>query len=149
VNQHEAKNLIGYISAGLDNRAISDVTAKIWSDLMPDIRVEDALAAVQAHILRPAPRPYLDVALIIEGVRRITRQTPEAIEADVRSARARGLVGPEHSLRDPLPPAVAARLRDARAEFAREAAEIERKALAGADGVPVDVTGIGRQVPRE
>jgi hypothetical protein len=145
---NEAEDLLTYISVGFDNRAISKSAAAIWADLMPDVDVKDAMAAVKAHFLSPAPRRYLDVAAILDGVRVITRQTPEAIEADVRSAKARGLIDGSWPRSTPLPPDVARRLALARHAEIAERAEIEARYAALEPGPPIEPGEIGRDVPR-
>ena len=52
---------------------------------------------------------------LIDLWKRSRRLLPREIAADVRSARARGLVPRDWPERDPLPPEVAERLREARA----------------------------------
>lgn len=52
---------------------------------------------------------------LIDAWKRSKRLLPQQIATDVRSARARGIIGREWSERDPLPPEAAEKLRNARA----------------------------------
>lgn len=52
---------------------------------------------------------------LIDAWKRSHRLLPQQIADDVRSARARGIIGREWSEREPLPPEAAEKLRNARA----------------------------------
>lgn len=150
MNLNDTRQLLAYISAGFDNRNVSEATAVIWADMLRDVRLTDAQQAVKAHFLRPAPRPYLDIAALLEGVRQITRANSGDVEADVRSAKARGLIGAEWPKRKPLPDSVQERLTAARQAFREWSAGIEARTelpapQTGAQPIPLD--GIGKTIP--
>ena len=42
MNRPEVRRLLGYISAGFDNRALSDATAEVWSEELPDVSFDVA-----------------------------------------------------------------------------------------------------------
>ena len=145
MNEPEVRRLLGYISAGYDNRQLSAATATVWTEELGDVEFEVAKQAVRNHFRKPSPRAYLSLDVLLEQVRVDTRQTPSAIEEDVRSAKARGFVEPSWPARQPLPRPVAARLAAARLDFALAAEAIE----AGVVERPraLDVGTIGRDVP--
>lgn len=146
MNLEESKELIGFISAGVDNRALSIATATIWTDLLRDVTLEDAKAAVRVHVANPQVE-YLDVKEILRLVRVGTRQTSEAIEADVRSAKARGMIEDSWPRDRPLPVTVATRLARAREQFAAASAAIESGHIE--NPVPFSIEQLGKDVPRE
>lgn len=78
---------------------------------------------------------------LIEAWERKHRRLPHQIRADVRSARARGLVGREHRDSEPLPDHVAAALLGLRAKEASDVPAVE----AGPMRSPL-VLEVGRRV---
>lgn len=148
MNRPEVRRLLGYISAGFDNRALSDATAEVWSEELPDVTFDVAKEAVRRHFRKPTPRPYLSLDVLMDEIRVLTRQTTTAIEEDVRSAKARGLLDASWPARDPLPAEIAARLAEARQAFAREAAAIESAVIAQPRSLG-DLNRIGKQVGDE
>lgn len=145
MNEPEVRRLLGYISAGFDNRQLSTATVDVWTVELADVHADDALQAVRNHFRKPAPRDYLSLDVLLEQIRVDTRQTPTAIEEDVRSAKARGLIDASWPARQALPRDVAGRLARARAEFAETAAAIEAGVVAGPR--MLDVGTVGRKVP--
>jgi hypothetical protein len=145
VNEPEVRRLLGYISAGYDNRQLSAATATVWAEELPDVEFEVAKQAVRNHFRKPSPRAYLSLDVLLEQIRVDTRQTPSAIEEDVRSAKARGFIDGSWPARQALPRPVAARLAAARMEFAIAAEAIE----AGVVQTPraLTVGTVGREVP--
>jgi hypothetical protein len=145
VNEPEVRRLLGYISAGYDNRQLSAATATVWTEELGDVDYDTAKQAVRNHFRKPSPREYLSLDVLLEQIRVDTRRTPTAIEEDVRSAKARGLIEASWPRREPLPREVAELLARARAEFAETAAAIE----AGVVATPraLDVGTVGRKVP--
>jgi hypothetical protein len=146
VNKPEVARLIGYISAGFDNRKLSEATVDVWAEELAEMHADDALQAVRNHFRKPSPRDYLSLDVLLEQIRIDTRQTPTAIEEDVRSAKARGLIEASWPKRDPLPRPVAEQLARARAEFAETAAAIE----AGVIDAPraLTVGAVGQPMPQ-
>ncbi len=49
MNRPEVRRLLGYISAGFDNRTLSDATAEVWSEELPDVSFDVAKEAVRRH----------------------------------------------------------------------------------------------------
>lgn len=145
MNEPEVRRLLGYISAGYDNRQLSAATATVWTEELGDVDYDTAKQAVRNHFRKPSPREYLSLDVLLEQIRVDTRQTPTAIEEDVRSAKARGFIEASWPARQALPRPVAARLAQARMEFAIAAEAIE----AGVVETPraLDVGSVGRKVP--
>lgn len=112
---------------------------------LADTDFDIAWQAVRNRSRKPAPREYLALDVLLEHIRVDTRRTPTAIEEDVRSAKARGLIEASWPKRDPLPRPVAEQLARARADFAETAAAIE----AGVIDAPraLTVGTVGRKVP--
>lgn len=145
MNEPEARRLLAYISAGFDNRTLSEATAQVWAEELGGVPFEVAKQSVRNHFHKPRPRDYLSLDVLMDQIKVDTRQTRQAVEEDVRSAKARGLLGQSWPAHDPLPFDVAANLADARALFGAQMAEYE--ALGTGDGKPIDVGHVGRVVP--
>ena len=145
MNEPEVRRLLGYISAGYDNRQLSAATATVWTEELGDVDYDTAKQAVRNHFRKPSPREYLSLDVLLEQIRVDTRQTPTAIEEDVRSAKARGLIEASWPKREPLPREVAERLARARAEFAATAAAIESGVVVSPRAIEVGL--VGRKVP--
>ena len=99
--------------ASFDNRKVDEARSAAWHSVLRDVDFEDAKQVVLRHFA--APNDYLTVSHVIEGVLRMHRRLPKQIEADVRAARARGIVDTDWSETVPLDSAAAARLAAARA----------------------------------
>ena len=111
--------------SNFDNRRLDTAVARDWKVLLDRElhgrgTVEDAMEVVLDHFSKPNP-PYFTVGLLVDGMRSRLRLTPKAILDDVRSAKARGLVGRDWAERDPLPNEIAVRLFDARQHDREEA----------------------------
>lgn len=141
MNKSEVARLIGYISAGFDNRKLSEATVDVWTAELADVAADDALQAVRTHFRKPSPRDYLSLDVLLEEIRVNTRQTPTAIEEDVRSAKARGFIDPSWPARQALPRPVAARLAAARLEFALAAEAIEAGVITDPKAIEVGLVG--------
>ena len=148
MNKPEVRRLLGYISAGFDNRALSDATAEVWSEELPDVSFDVAKEAVRRHFRKPTPRPYLSLDVLMDEIRVLTRQTTTAIEEDVRSAKARGLLDASWPAREPLPASVAERLAEARQAFARQAAAIESRVIENPRSLG-ELGQLGKDMPRD
>lgn len=93
------------LAAGFDNRKVDLVTTEAWS-AVPELVAADyeaAKAVVIAHQTGPKHHEYLTVGHIVDGLRVAGRNSTAEIAADVRSAKARGLVGREWSESERLP----------------------------------------------
>lgn len=102
------------IAGAFDNRNVQPATVEAWA-LIPAIQHmdhRDALDAVIAHQTGEKKGEYLTVGHVVDYVAKTTRSVD--IEADVRSAKARGLIDKSWPKNNPLPPDVANKLRDLR-----------------------------------
>jgi hypothetical protein len=147
MNEPETRRLLGYISAGYDNRALSEATAQVWAEELGHVDFQTAKEAVRSHFRKPKPREYLSLDVLLDQIKINTRQTSQAIEEDVRSAKARGLIGSEWSNREPLPHDVAVKLFEARQGFVRSVQEIESRVIA--EPAVFAIGEVGKKVPRE
>ena len=112
------------IASGFDRFVTVDrVTTEAWFLVLGDVDYADAQRVVIEHYTGPKAKEPLAVRHILEGVRVASRSTPEAIETDVRAAKARGLLEPSYPAREPLPADVKALLFAAR-ERDRETARV-------------------------
>lgn len=145
MNEPEVRRLLSLISGGYDNRTLTAITAEVWLMELADTDFDIAWQAVRNHFRKPSPRDYLSLDVLLEQIRVDTRQTPAAIEEDVRSAKARGLIEASWPKREPLPREVAERLARARADFAATAAAIESGVVVSPRAI--DVGLVGRKVP--
>ena len=122
----EVGKLLAIIKS-FDNRKLDESTAMAWKMMLdrevPDATPEQAIEVVMSWF--STANPYFEVRHLVDGLKRELRLTAKAIADDVRSARARGLIG-DYDPRVPLPADVAARLAAARANDREVApAEIE------------------------
>jgi hypothetical protein len=141
VNKKEVAELLVIIS-GLDRFQAADrIVVEAWS-LLPDIRrasFTDAQQAVIDHFT--SGNKNLSAGDLNALMRRVNRNTAEDIAADVRSARARGLVSKDWNERDPIPDDVRARLTELREESRRLAPDLYELEAGGY----VDIGEVGRR----
>lgn len=122
----DAANLLKLLSA-TDGRASSKETATAWAFALDDISYADALQALRAHQRGEHRHEFFShnhIRDFIEGRdrsdRRARRLDPDQVEADVRSAKLRGLLPADWPRGQALTPEVTERLAAARtAEVAR------------------------------
>lgn len=112
------------IASGFDRRQVDQVTVESWwlVEAIREADYEDAVAAVVSHF-STQPKEYLTVAHVVAATQVSSRQTKELIAADVRSARARGLIEHNHPETEPVSDEIRARLaaiRDHDRQVARE-----------------------------
>jgi hypothetical protein len=111
------------IASGFDKRQVDSVTVEAWA-LVPGVRdadYDDAVAAVIAHVTGPERKEYLTVGHVVAATQQSSRQTKELIAADVRSAKARRMIGSDWPENRPVTSEVRHRLavvRDAARENA-------------------------------
>lgn len=135
------------IASGFDRRDVDDVTIEAWA-LVPEFIAADynaAVAAVVAHQTGPKRTEYLTIGHIVDALRVDGRSTLAAVEADVRSAKARGLIDSSWPARQPLPDDVRDGLMTLR-EHERRAADAWL-ALDGLPNNPIDIPTVGRAIP--
>lgn len=110
MNRVDAAKLLT-VAAGFDRRQVTEVTATAWAAALTGYQYGECEAAIIAHHRDPATRAaYLTVGHVLDRVEAANRAKTADVEADVRSAKARGLVDRDWPRRDPLPPAIAAKL---------------------------------------
>lgn len=125
MNKKEIAQLLT-IASGFDRRQVDPVTVESWY-LVSAIReadYEDSLAALLAHVASQT-KEYFTVAHVVAATQMSSRQTKELIAADVRSARARGLVPADWLETEPVPDEVRIRLTAIRDHDRQMAREIE------------------------
>lgn len=123
MNRTDAAKLLT-VAAGFDRRQVTEVTATAWAAALHGYDYSECEKAIIAHHRDPATRgQYLTVGHVLDRVESWGRNRTGDIEADVRSAKARGMVSSDWPDRDPLPESVAERLAAARM---RERQEAER-----------------------
>lgn len=103
------------IAGGFDRFiTVDQITTTAWHTLLADTDMEAAQAAVLDFYRHWDGKGQLTVAHILDTVKQATRQSANQIAADVRAARARGLIDYDHHQSVPLPPDVAKALAEAR-----------------------------------
>lgn len=135
------------IASGFDRRDVDDVTIEAWA-LVPEFIAADynaAVAAVVAHQTGPKRTEYLTIGHIVDALRVDGRSTLAAVEADVRSAKARGLIDSSWPARQQLEPDVRETLTMMRDRERNAAAAW--LALDGTVDNPIDVSTVGKRVP--
>lgn len=132
-------------ASGLDRFVQVDrVTTDAWFRVLADLDVTHVQAeqACINHYTGPdASRPFT-VAHVVALVTVDNRTARLAVEADVRSAKARGLVAKSWPPRELLPERVREALFNLR--YFERVAAAERFALDQGPGTPVDVGAVGR-----
>lgn len=128
MNDLEAAKLLT-IAAGFDRRQVTEMTARAWAAALSDQSYVDCERAVIDHYRDADTRhDYLSVGHVLDRVERAQRATRKQIEDDVRSAKARGLIGRDWPKSERLPADVAQKLAEARAE---DAAVSKQLSIAG------------------
>lgn len=133
------------LASGFDRRVVDPVTVEAWA-LVPEIVAADyeaAKAAVVAHQTGPKAGEYLTVNHIVAALNADARRSDSEIEADVRSAKARGLIESSWPNRQPLPADVKHGLQSMRELDRRNAAAFSE--LDALEGRPIDVGDVGRR----
>lgn len=103
------------IASGFDRFVTVDrVTTEAWHLALSNVSYAEAQEVVVAHFTGPRAKEQFSVRHVLEAVESRLRMTDDAIEADVRSAKARGLIDRDWPKREPLPADVAALLSVAR-----------------------------------
>lgn len=112
------------VAAGFDNRHADDLQTAAWHELLGGYTYTQCHAALIGHYRDPDTRhKYLTAAHILDRLEIAERGKTYDIEADVRSAKARGLIDDSWPRREPLPPDVAALLKIARQNDTKAALE--------------------------
>lgn len=122
------------VAAGFDLRRVDDLTVTAWMEVLGGYDYETVRQAVVDHHRDPVTRhDYLTVGHVLDRVERAVRARSADVEADVRSAKARGLVDRSWPRAEPLPVDVAEKLRAAR-EAAREEVALHANVLSQIEG---------------
>jgi hypothetical protein len=150
MKESEVGKLLTFAS-GFDRRQVDHGTVYAWGKVLNalgDVSYQAAEDAIVAHHMGPNKGAYLNVGHIVDGLRASGRQNLDQIEGDVRSAKARGLVGVDWSVRDALPADVAEKLARAREHERNQAQGIIEAAEYMPNPTPLgDLSGgIGRVV---
>ncbi|WP_104128026.1 hypothetical protein [Cryobacterium sp. Y57] len=133
------------IASGFDRFIVVDrVTTEAWFMALEQVNYDEAMAATVGHFTGPIAKEVFSVRHILNTVADGGRNSASAIEADVRSAKARGLIEKSWPSRNLLPPDIRDALFTLR-EFERRQAT-DRLALDQGDGVPADVGTVGRML---
>lgn len=114
MNKIEAAELLAVAGAFDRFIRVDDITATAWAYALADVPADLGKRAVLAHYTGPDAHKQLMPADIIKAVEREARLTKPQVEADVRSAKARGLIGSEWPGGKVLPEEVRVRLAAAR-----------------------------------
>lgn len=134
------------IIRSFDNRKLDESTAVSWKLMLdrevPEARLQDATEVVLDWF--STANPYFEVRHLVDGLKKRMRVSKFNIETDVRSAKARGLIGKDWPRDKVLPWEVRDRLASVRAAEREAAPELE--ATTDRTTLALDV---GRRVPRE
>jgi hypothetical protein len=135
------------LASGLDRFVtVNAVTTDAWLRALQgvDVTPEQAEQACVDHYTGPDAGRQFTVAHVVALATADSRNTTAAIEADVRSAKARGLIERSWPARNRLPADVRDALFTLR-EYERRRAG-ERLALDEGGGTPADVGNVGRSL---
>ena len=114
MNKVEAAKLL-LLASGFDRwMRADDLTATVWEKALRDVPYPLAEDAVVAHYSGDNAHKQLMPADIIKATEHAARLTRPQVEADVRSAKARGLIEQSWPVGELLPELVRERLRVAR-----------------------------------
>ena len=143
MNKHEIGMLLG-LASGFDRRVVDPLTIEAWASVpeFANASYAAAKAAVIAHQTGPKRHEYLTIGHITDALKIDGRNSGRAIEEDVRSAKARGLVEKTWPDRQLLPEDIRQALFTLR-DGERRAA-LERSELDQLEGSPIDPGNVGR-----
>ena len=130
MNKVEAAELLNIAGAFDRWIRVDDMTVSAWAYVLAHVTADLENAAVLAHYAGPDAHKSLMPADIIKAVEVQARLTRPLIEADVRSAKARGLVAKDWPDAQVLPDDVRVKL-----QAAREGARAETLALGAPDRI--------------
>lgn len=102
MNKTEIGKLLTFVS-GYDRRQVDPVTIHAWF-AVPEIAAaeyEQAMAVAISHHSEPGTG-YFDTRALVAGLRQVTRRSLADVAADVRSAKARGLIAQDWPKTVPL-----------------------------------------------
>lgn len=121
MNKTDAAKVLA-VASGFDRRQVDELTATAWAAALDGYTYAECEKAVIAHHRDPLTRTsYLTVGHVLDRVEAGRRMRTADVEADVRSAKARGILGPDWPARKPLTEEDAARLARARERDRQEA----------------------------
>lgn len=123
--------------------AVDRVTVEAWLLALGGVSYEAAKDATVEHFTGPNAGERFGVHHLLAITNRAGRSSVAAIEADVRSAKARGMISRDWPDGQQLPPAMLERLSRSRA--AEQATARHMAALEVSDGVQVNLGQIGRR----
>lgn len=115
MNKLDVAKLLTILS-GYDRRQVDDITVEAWH-AVPEVAAADFTQArnvVIEHQTGPEAGEYFQVRHLVAGLRRRSRTSRGDVEADVRSAKARGLIDQDWPRTQPLDPETAEKLAAAR-----------------------------------
>lgn len=145
MNKHEIGMLLG-LASGFDRRVVDPLTIEAWASVpeLAKASYSAAKVAVIAHQTGVKRHEYLTIGHIVDALRIDGRNSQRAIEEDVRSAKARGMVEKSWPDRQILPEDTRQGLFTLR-DTERRAA-LTRFEFDHLDGNPIDVGDVGRVV---
>lgn len=109
------------IQSGFDRRQVDELTVTAWHQV-PEVAAagyEDAVKVVIAHQTAPEAAEYFTVRHLVNGLKKSKRVAD--VEADVRSAKARGIIPENWPKSSPLNFRDAERLAELRERDRQEA----------------------------
>lgn len=124
MNKLEAAKVLA-VAAGFDNRRPDELATAAWMELLSGYNYEQCRQAILDHYRDPETRhKYLTAAHVLDRVEQHARAKSQDVEADVRSAKARGLISADWPKRQSLPDDIASKL-----SYVRELERIEARKL--------------------
>lgn len=132
MNKTEAAKLLA-VASGFDRRHVDELSATAWAAALHGHSYAECERAIIAHHRDPATRAtYLTVGHVLDRVEAAARVRTSDVEADVRSAKARGLIPAEWPRNRPLFAEVAEQLAAARERDRQEALRYSAGEIEGA-----------------
>lgn len=124
MNKIDAAKVLA-VAAGFDNRRPDDLAVAAWMELLGGFTFEECRAAIVAHYRDPLTRhTYLTAAHVLDRVEKSARARTVDVEADVRSAKARGIIPADWPAREQLNPEATYQLQAARERDRAEAVRL-------------------------
>lgn len=123
MNISEAAALLA-LASEFDNREVTETKAAAWHSILRDLPFQECSDFILEFQRIKKPGEYLEVTHVYQEMSRRLRFTPDDIAADVRSARARGIVDADWPLERPLSLEAAERLRETRVSHDTNLGEI-------------------------
>jgi hypothetical protein len=136
------------LASGFDRREVDDLTSLAWHKLLADADYDECVDIILEHQVGPLRGEYLTVGHVTDAIRARHRAGGYAVQADIRSAKARRMIPRDWPENQPLDAGTAARLAQMRADEAGVRQQIDESTARHAISSAFTSGLVLKQVPR-